>query len=79
MSNKVAARGLPPMNDWGQSLKSLDAYIQGLENSTGRFGGEETLRCQACGRWVETVRVQFSLYTGEPLCPGCAESEATGA
>lgn len=79
MSTNVSARSLPPVNDWGQSLKSFDASIQRLENSTGRFGGEEILRCQACGRWVETVGVQFSPYTGEPLCPGCAESEAIGA
>lgn len=79
MSNKRAARGRPPIQDQDRTLKSWDAYIQNLEESTGHVGGVETLRCQACGRWVETVGVLFSPYTGEPLCPGCAESEAIGA
>lgn len=79
MSNKVSAWGLPPINDWGQYLKSLDSYIQSLENSTSRFSDEESLCCHRCGTWMEPVLAQFSLYTGEPLCPGCAGSEEADA
>jgi hypothetical protein len=52
-----------------------DHYVKNLENSTGRFGGEETIRCHMCCRWVDAVTVQFSRYTGDLLCTGCAEAE----
>ena len=79
LRHEPSAWGHPPIKDWEQYLKSLARYTRGLENSTGRFGGEETLRCQGCGRWVETVRTQFCRYSGEPLCLSCAASEEADA
>ena len=52
-----------------------DQYIQGLKNSTRCFSDEDSLCCQSCGTWVETTLASFSRYTGEPLCPGCAQAE----
>ena len=58
--------------------KTWKKYLAGLEESTGSFGSEEIIRCQACGKWVETVLAQFSRYTGEPTCAGCGQFEETG-
>lgn len=55
-----------------------EQYIQGLKNSTGRVSDEDSLCCQSCGTWVEPPLASFSRYTGEPLCPGCAQAEETG-
>jgi hypothetical protein len=63
--------------DWDQYIKNLNSYIKGLGESTGRFGGEESLRCHTCGTWVETTLAQFSPYDGEPLCADCALAEGT--
>ncbi len=61
--------------DWDQYIKNLNHYINGLGESTGRLGGEESLRCHACGKWIETTLAQFSRYDGEPLCAACALAE----
>jgi hypothetical protein len=55
-----------------------EQYIQGLKNSTGRVSDEDSLCCHLCGTWVEPTRAYFSRYTGELLCPGCAQAEGTG-
>ncbi len=56
---------------------SWSRYIESLENNTGRFGGDDTVCCQACGKRIETSTAQFSRYDGEPLCGRCADTEAT--
>lgn len=60
---------------WSPYLESLDHYIRGLGESTGRFGGEDTLCCHTCGHWIETTLAQFSRYDEEPLCASCAGTE----
>jgi hypothetical protein len=62
---------------WERCSQSISQPITGWAESTRRVSDEESLHCQACGRWVEPVLAQFSRYTGEPLCPGCAEAEET--
>lgn len=60
---------------WSQPSPAWDNYIKGFGESTGRFGGEDTLCCHICGQWIETTMAHFSRYDGEPLCAGCAETE----
>jgi hypothetical protein len=74
MSQQPSAWG-KPIKDWGRYLKSVDAYIRSVGESTVRFGDEESLRCHACGTWVEPTLARLSRYDGEPLCAGCAEAE----
>lgn len=75
MSHQQATRDSAPIRNWDHYLKSLGSYLKSVGESTGCFGDEETLRCHACGTWVETTLAQFSRYDGEPLCAGCAEAE----
>ena len=51
-----------------------EQHVRSLENSTGRFGGEGTIRCHVCGRWVDADTMYFSRYTGDPLCTGCLDT-----
>ncbi len=59
-----------------EHTSSWSRYIASLENNTGRFGGDDTVCCQTCGKRIETSTAQFSCYDGEPLCDRCAEAEA---
>ena len=64
-------------HQFARKPSSWDQYILGLKTSTGRVSDEDSLCCQSCGTWVETTLASFSRYTGEPLCPGCAQAEGT--
>lgn len=77
MSHQKSVWDPTSIKDWDQYLKSLGSYIKSLGESTGRCGDGETIRCHACGTWVETIFSQFSRYDGEPLCRDCAEAEGT--
>lgn len=45
---------------WDHYVKSMEHSIKRLAESTGYFGGEESIRCHTCNTWVETGMVHFS-------------------
>lgn len=67
-----------PSFHWDHSSKRMEHSINCLEESTGCFGSEESIRCHACNIGVETGLVHFSGYDSEPLCPACAQAEEAG-